>query len=125
MTPGPTRAQRRTAARGSWGSAAATAVALAWARLLRARLRYDEESRLIVASGLRRGFSRGGTTVGGVFLTGREPGRPLLRHEAVHAEQWARHGLTFPLRYWAEELRHRGARNRFEIEAGLEDGGYR
>ena len=59
------------------------------------------------------------------FLTRREPGPRLLRHEAVHAEQWARHGLTFPFRYGREELRHRGARNRFEVEAGLEDGGYR
>jgi hypothetical protein len=57
-----------------------------------------EESRLIVASGTRRGFTRAGTTVGGVLVTGREPGCPLLRH--------------------------RGPRNRFEIEAGLEDGGY-
>lgn len=120
-----TRAQRRTVARGSWGSALATVAALVWARLWRATIRYDERSRLFVATGMRGGFGRGGTTVGGVFLTRREPGARLLRHEAVHAEQWARHGLTFPFRYGREELRHRGARNRFEVEAGLEDGGYR
>lgn len=120
-----TRDQRRVVARGSWGSALATVVALAWARLWRAQVRYDADRRLLVASGMRGGFARSGTTVGGVYLTGVATGPARLRHETVHAEQWARHGLTFPLRYWLEELRHRGAANRFEVEAGLADGGYR
>ena len=116
--------QRRQVARGSAGSLLATLLALLWARLWRARVRYDAPTRLLVASGMRGGFGRGGTTIGGVFLTRRDPGPALLRHEAVHADQWARHGLTFPVRYGLEELRHRGSRNRFEVEAGLEDGGY-
>lgn len=119
-----TRDQRRTAARGSWGSLVATVVALGWARLWRAEVRYDASYRLFVATGMRGGFARAGTTVGGVYLTGSAAGDGRLRHEAVHAEQWARHGLTFPFRYWLEELRHRGPANRFEVEAGLADGGY-
>jgi hypothetical protein len=99
-------------------------IALAWARLWRAEVRYDAARRLFVATGMRSGFARGGTTVGGVYLSRQDPGPARLRHEAVHAAQWARHGLTFPVRYWLEELRRRRSANRFEIEAGLADGGY-
>lgn len=120
-----TREQRRTAARGSRGALVASLLALAWARLWRAEVRYDAAHRLLVASGMRGGFARSGTTVGAVYLTADATRPERLRHEAVHADQWARHGLTFPVRYWVEELRHRGARNRFEVEAGLADGGYR
>ncbi|WP_182525067.1 hypothetical protein [Nocardioides dongkuii] len=115
----------RRAARGSLGSWLATVLALAWARAWGARIRYDESARMFVCSGMRGGFARGGTAVGGVFLSRREPGPRLLRHEAVHADQWARHGLAFPLRYLLEERRRPGPRNRFEVEAGLRDGGYR
>lgn len=112
--------------RGSWQSAAVTAAALAWARCCGGRASYDAEAGLFVCAGMRRGFARGGTTYGGVYLTGNpRPSRAVLRHEAVHAEQWARHGLGFAVRYLLEEARHPGARNRFEIEAGLRDGGYR
>lgn len=121
MTPAE---QRRQVARGSVGARLATVLALAWARLWGATVRYDDAARLFVATGMRGGFGRGGTTIGGVFLTRRDPGPALLRHEAVHAEQWARHGVTFPVRYLLEEVRRPGARNRFEVEAGLTDGGY-
>lgn len=121
----PTRDQRRRAARGSWQVRLVTAVALAWARVCRARIRYDEPTRMFVAVGVRVGIARRGTTYGAAFLARRETTPRLLRHEAVHAEQWARHGLTFPVRYLLEEVRRPGARNRFEVEAGLEDGGYR
>ena len=121
----PDRAHLGAASRGSWQVRVVTRLALGWARAWGARVRYDERARLFVASGLRRGFARGGTTVGGVFLTGPEPGRALLRHEAVHADQWARHGLAFPVRYLAEEVRRPRHRNRFEVEAGLREGGYR
>lgn len=67
-------------------------------------------------------YPRGGVCVGRCFLTGPAPGAALLRHEAVHARQWERYGLSFPLRYW---LAGRDPnRNRFEVEAGLVDGGY-
>lgn len=68
-------------------------------------------------------FPRGGACVGGCFLTGdgRVDAR-LLAHEAVHARQWRRYGLLMPVLYL---LAGRDPlRNRFEIEAGLEDGRY-
>ncbi|WP_188546127.1 hypothetical protein [Rhodococcoides trifolii] len=112
------------AARGSRQAEFATVVALGWARLWRARIRFDTEVELFVCENMRRGFARGGTCVGGAFLTGGVPSRALLQHESVHADQWARHGLSFVVRYLVEESRHRGSANRFEIEAGLHDGGY-
>lgn len=68
-------------------------------------------------------FARGGVCVGGCFLTGeRAPSARLLAHEAVHARQWRRYGLLMPILYL---LAGRDPlRNRFEIEAGLEDGNY-
>jgi len=66
-------------------------------------------------------FNRGGVCVGGCFLTGdRDPSDAVLRHEAVHKAQWLRYGFLMPILYlFADALR-----NRFEIEAGLEDGNY-
>nr|WP_274637907.1 Fe-S oxidoreductase [Microbacterium bovistercoris] len=68
-------------------------------------------------------FRRGGVCVGSCFLTGdAEPSDAVLRHEAVHARQWRRYGILMPLLYL---LAGRDPlRNRFEIEAGLEDGNY-
>lgn len=67
-------------------------------------------------------FGRGGSCVGSCYLTDRNAGRAVLRHERVHREQWRRYGLAMPLLYL---LAGRDPlRNRFEIEAGLEDGGY-
>jgi hypothetical protein len=120
-----TPAQRWRAARGSRQALLMTVLALGWARLWRHPARFDEATGIFVAVGIRVGIARRGTTYGGVFLTRRATTPALLRHEAVHAEQWARHGLTFPFRYWLEEARRPGARNRFEVEAGLADGGYR
>ncbi|MGU3431556.1 hypothetical protein ACNHUS_00950 [Actinomycetes bacterium M1A6_2h] len=102
----------------------ATVIALGWARLWRAHIRFDAEVDLFVCERMRWGFARGGTCVGGAFLTGGTPSPALLLHESVHADQWARFGLLFVLRYLAEESRHRGPANKFEIEAGLQDGGY-
>jgi hypothetical protein len=68
-------------------------------------------------------FPRGGTCAGGCFLTGDLPVTDsLLRHEAVHKRQWEHYGLLMPVLYL---LAGRDPlRNRFEIEAGLEDGNY-
>lgn len=68
-------------------------------------------------------FPRGGVCAGGCFLTGDgDVDDRLLRHEAVHAAQWRRYGMLLPVLYL---LAGRDARrNRFEIEAGLEDGNY-
>ncbi|PZU40939.1 MAG: Fe-S oxidoreductase [Microbacterium sp.] len=68
-------------------------------------------------------FPRGGVCVGGCFLTGTAPVTPsLLRHEAVHARQWRRYGFLMPLLYTVAG--RNPLKNRFEIEAGLEDGRY-
>ena len=84
---------------------------LAWARLWGGRTTFDEATGIYVSAGLRGGYARGGTTVGGVFLTGNpRPGPALLRHEAVHADQWARHGLGFAARYLLEERAASGHR---------------
>lgn len=67
-------------------------------------------------------FSRGGSCVGACYLTRSNDGPRVLRHERVHREQWRRYGLAMPVLYL---LAGRDPlRNRFEIEAGLEDGGY-
>ncbi|MGA9869659.1 MAG: hypothetical protein WBQ44_00725 [Rhodococcus sp. (in: high G+C Gram-positive bacteria)] len=114
----------RDATRGSFQALLASHLALAYARCWRAHIQFDDDTRLFVASGMRGGFGRGGTTIGGVYLTRRNVSRAVLRHEAVHADQWARYGLFFAVRYLFEEVRRPGARNRYEIEAGLRDGGY-
>jgi hypothetical protein len=72
----------------------------------------------------------GGTTYGNVFLgnAGDMPtlGIELLHHEQVHAQQWAWWGNSFGGLYSIESWF--GFRsvcsNRFEIAAGLIDGGY-
>ncbi len=68
-------------------------------------------------------FARGGVCVGDCFLTGTGTiDDRLLRHEAVHKRQWRRYGFLMPVLYL---LAGRDPlRNRFEIQAGLEDGRY-
>lgn len=68
-------------------------------------------------------FRRGGVCVGCCFLTGSgRVTRRLLQHEDVHRRQWRRYGFLMPVLYL---LAGRDPlRNRFEIEAGLADGGY-
>ncbi|MFT4307728.1 MAG: Fe-S oxidoreductase [Microbacterium sp.] len=99
------------------------AVGWVWGGLL-SRGRVERHGRLWVFRGMPAwSFRRGGTCVGNCFLTG--DGRidaRLLRHEAVHERQWRRHGILMPFLYalaGSDPLR-----NRFEIEAGLEDGNY-
>lgn len=68
-------------------------------------------------------YGRGGVCVGGCYLTGDiEPSEAVLRHEAVHKQQWLRYGFLMPFLYLFAG--RNALRNRFEIEAGLEDGGY-
>lgn len=67
-------------------------------------------------------FGRGGSCVGACYLTAHNAGPRVLRHEAVHRAQWRHYGLALPILYL---LAGRDPlRNRFEIAAGLEDGGY-
>lgn len=100
----------------------ATAVALLWGLPLSTGP-VRRSAGLIVLAGLPRwAFGRGGTTIGAVYLTRDLDSPAVLRHEDVHRRQWAQHGLLMPLRYALAGRDPR--RNRFEIEAGLEDGGY-
>ena len=104
------------------GMAFATAVALAYALPLSTG-RVERRGDLLVCRGLPRwSFRRGGTCVGRVYLTADNVTEPVLRHEAVHVEQWRRYGMLFPLLYALAG--NDPLRNRFEIEAGLADGGY-
>jgi hypothetical protein len=100
----------------------ATGVALIWGALLSTG-RVRRVDGLFVCTGLPRwAFRRGGSCVGGVYLTDRNDSAAVLRHEAVHRTQWQAYGMMFPLLYalaGTDPLR-----NHFEIEAGLEDGGY-
>jgi len=100
----------------------ATAVGLVWGLPLSTG-RVCRHGDLIIVSGLPTwAYRRGGTTVGRVYLTGANVGERVLVHEAAHVEQWRRYGMWFPLLYWIAGANP--MRNRFEIEAGLEDGGY-
>ena len=78
---------------------------------------------LIVCAGLPRwAFGRGGTTLGAVYLTHDALSPRVLEHEAAHRAQWRRYGLAMIPLYLAAG--RDPLRNRFEIAAGLESGGY-
>ncbi|GAA1216523.1 hypothetical protein GCM10009655_14780 [Rhodoglobus aureus] len=100
----------------------ATVSGLLWGGVL-SRGRVHSRGGVLVASPLPKwAFGRGGTTIGAVFLTGGNASDAVLEHEAVHREQWRRYGLWFiPLYLLAGQ---NPLTNRFEIEAGLERGGY-
>jgi hypothetical protein len=79
--------------------------------------------RLLVCAGLPpRMFGRAGTTIGAVYLTADNVGERVLHHEDIHRTQWRHYGLAFVPLYVAagSDALH----NRFEIAAGLADGGY-
>ncbi|MFT4219437.1 MAG: Fe-S oxidoreductase [Microbacterium sp.] len=100
-----------------------TAVGWVWGTLWSTG-RVERRNGLWVFRGLPTwAYARGGVCVGGCFLTGSGViDERLLAHEAVHRAQWRRYGMLMPLLYL---LAGRDPlRNRFEIEAGLEDGRY-
>ena len=101
----------------------ATACGFVWGAIL-GRFRISRRGGVIVAAGLPSwAFGRGGTTIGAVYLTSTNVADRVLEHEAVHRAQWRRYGLAFiPLYLMAGQD---PKRNRFEVEAGLEKGGYR
>ena len=68
-------------------------------------------------------FGRGGSCVGGCYLTAQNVSDDVIEHELVHKRQWQRYGMLFPFLYLLSG--RDPLRNRFEIEAGLEKGGYR
>jgi hypothetical protein len=67
-------------------------------------------------------FGRGGTTIGAIYLTRDLIREGVLEHERVHTQQWKKYGLCFIPLYLAAGSNARG--NRFEVEAGLAEGGY-
>jgi hypothetical protein len=100
----------------------ATASGLLWGGVL-SGFRLRSRGGVIVAEHVPRwAFGRGGTTIGAVYLTCDNVSDNVLEHEAVHREQWRRYGLWFILLYLLGG--QNPLTNRFEIEAGLERGGY-
>jgi len=101
----------------------ATGAGLVWGAVLSLG-RIKRVGGVIVASPCPRwAFGRGGTTIGAVYLTHGNVGPDVLAHEAVHRAQWKKYGLAFiPLYIAAGTNAHT---NRFEVEAGLDKGGYR
>ena len=67
-------------------------------------------------------YGRGGSCVGACYLTGTNTRERVLEHETVHRAQWQKYGMLFPLLYLIAG--RNPLKNRFEIEAGLEAGGY-
>lgn len=105
------------------GYFAATAVGLVWGAAVSTG-RIEERGGVVIARGCPRwAFGRGGTTIGAVYLTRENVSDVVLDHESVHRAQWRRHGLAFAVLYLAAGPV--AAVNRFEIEAGLDAGGYR
>lgn len=103
------------------GAGFATQAARMWGRMLGGVER--TEGQLHVVTGLPKwAFGRGGTTVGATYLTHASDSPAVLEHEDVHRRQWQRYGLWFIPMYFAAGAD--ALRNRFEIEAGLEKGGY-
>ncbi|SIT89407.1 Fe-S oxidoreductase [Microbacterium sp. RU33B] len=100
-----------------------SAVGWTWGALLSTG-RIEKREGLWVFRGMPEwAFGRGGVCVGGCYLTGDTTVTDrVLRHEAVHARQWRRYGFLMPLLYAVAG--RDPLRNRFEIEAGLEDGNY-
>ncbi|WP_246846411.1 Fe-S oxidoreductase [Humibacter ginsenosidimutans] len=100
----------------------ATAVGFTWGFLWSVG-RVERRHGLWVFRGMpRRTFGRGGSCVGGCYLTAQNVTDDVLDHEAAHKRQWQRYGMLFPALYFAAG--RDPLRNRFEIEAGLEKGGY-
>ena len=101
----------------------ATGFGLAWGGILsRGRLERTDDG-LFVATGLPTwSYGRGGTTVGGVYLTTDNVTPASLEHEEVHRRQWQRFGLMLLPLYYASG--RDPLKNHFEIDADLVKGGY-
>ncbi len=100
----------------------ATAVGLIWGTIWSTG-RIRRVAGLWVFTGMPKWtFGRGGSCVGACYLTDHNVSDAVLRHERVHQQQWRHYGLALPVLY---QLSGRDPlQNRFEIEAGLRDGGY-
>jgi hypothetical protein len=99
----------------------ATACAWVWGRVLFGS--YARGQGIHYFSKLPKwGYGRGGTTIGAIYLTTDNVGDAVLEHEAIHKAQWKKYGLAFIWLYVAAGSP--ALTNRFEVEAGLEKGGY-
>ena len=100
----------------------ATAVGLVWG-FIWSTGRVERVDGLFVFRGLPKwAFGRGGSCVGACYLTDHNVTADVLEHEVVHKRQWQRYGMLFPLMYLLAG--RNPLKNRFEIEAGLDKGGY-
>jgi hypothetical protein len=100
----------------------ATAVGMIWG-FLWSTGRVEHTEGLWVFTGMPQWtFGRGGSCVGGCYLTAQNVSDDVLKHEAIHKEQWQRYGMLFPALYLLAG--RNPMTNRFEIEAGLQKGGY-
>jgi hypothetical protein len=100
----------------------ATLVGMIWGTLLSTG-KIERHGRLIVFRGMPKwAFGRGGSCVGACYLTAQNVTPEVLQHEEIHRQQWRRFGMAMPLLYWIAG--RNPVKNRFEIEAGLELGGY-
>ena len=100
----------------------ATVVGLVWGSVWSTG-RVERHGGLVVFRGMPAwAFGRGGSCVGGCYLTNQNVTDRILEHEAVHKRQWQQFGMVFPLLYLVAG--RNPLRNRFEIEAGLNKGGY-
>ncbi len=100
-----------------------SAVGLAWGLAGGGRVRWRRGA-IVECGSMRGGYPRGGVTIGSVWLCGTLNDDARLRHETVHATQWAIFGPLFPLAYLLAEVAFPMERNPFERWAGLRDGGY-
>lgn len=104
------------------GARVGTAIGFTWG-FVWSTGRVERHGELWVFRGMPRWtFPRGGVCVGSCYLTDTNADARVLRHEAVHLAQWRRYGLLMPVLY--SMAGRNPLRNRFEIEAGLEDGNY-
>ncbi|HEY0248518.1 MAG TPA: Fe-S oxidoreductase [Gryllotalpicola sp.] len=100
----------------------ATSVGLVWG-FLWSTGEVQRRSGLFVFTGMPGwAFRRGGSCVGGCYLTAHNVSADVLEHEAVHKTQWQKYGMLFPVLYAAAG--RNPLTNRFEVEAGLQKGGY-
>lgn len=100
----------------------ATLVGLVWG-FIWSTGRVERREGLFVFRGMPKwAFGRGGSCVGACYLTDQNVSDDVLEHEVVHKRQWQRYGMLFPLMYLIAG--RNPLKNRFEIEAGLEKGGY-
>ena len=93
------------------------------------RCRLNRQEIMIVCSGAKRFTARGGTTIGGVFVTPQGKVTPrLMAHEGKHSDQWSFLGPMMPITYAAGEISRVGRNpgcNPLEWTANLKDGGYK